>query len=226
MLFAFAAALFAISAAAAPCVARSGTGVSALVELYRSQGCPRCPGAEQWLSALAPRPNLIAVAITAEEPGSSRESALRQRRLTPLQRLALVSMPQVLLQGRTFPGWDKPAFDEALAKIAAAPATAWLDLEIVSTDREHLRVRVAAGTASRGQDDARLYLAAFGREAPGSPLRVQQWQGPLLPLAGAPQERVLAVVPGVSGTLSGVVAFLQKRREPEVLQALMLPSCP
>lgn len=225
MLFALAAASFAISAAAAPCAARSGTRVNALVELYSSQGCPRCPGAEQWLSTLAVRPNLIAVAIMADEPGSSRESALRQRRFTPLQRLALVSMPQVLLQGRMFAGWDKPAFNDALAKIAAAPAAAWLDLEIVSTDRERLRVRVAAGTTSLGQDDARLYLAAFGREAPGSPLRVRQWQGPLA-LAGAPQERVLEVVPGASGTLSGVVAFLQKRREPEVLQALMLPSCP
>ena len=136
-------------------------------------------------------------------------------------------MPQVLLQGRMFPGWDKPAFDEALAKIAAAPATAWLDLEIVSMDRVHLRVRVGAGTASLAQDDARLYLAAFGQQAHGAPLRVRQWQGPLqLPLAGAPRERVLPLVPGASSALSGVVAFLQKRRDSEVLQALMLPSCP
>ena len=226
-LFVLAAASFAISAGAAQCAARSGPHTAALVELYASEGCARCPAAEHWLSRIAPRPNVLAVAIPVDEPGSRREATVRRRKLTHLQRLALVSTPQVLLQGREFRDWAAPASDDTLARIAAQAAVAWLALEIISTDQEQLRVRVAAATASGRGAAARLYLAAFGRDAVQAPLRVRQWQGPLeLPGPGASLERVLPVPSGASGPLAGVVGFIESRRDSEVLQALMLPSCP
>jgi hypothetical protein len=39
-------------------------------------------------------------------------------------------------------------------------------------------------------------------------------------------ERALPLLPGASAADSGVVGFVQNRRTAEVLQALMLPSCP
>lgn len=226
-LFILAGTSFAISAGAAQCAARSGPHAAALVELYASEGCARCPAAERWLSGLAPRPNVLAVAIPVDEPGSRREATVRRRKLTHLQRLALVSTPQVLLEGREFRGWDTPALDDALARIAGGVPRAWLGLEIIAMGADWLRVRVAAATASGGRGEARLYLAAFSREAEHAPLRVRQWQGPWeLPVAATPEERVLPAAPGASGALAGVVGFIESRRDPEVLQALMLPSCP
>ena len=226
-LFILAGTSFAISAGAAQCAARSGPHAAALVELYASEGCARCPAAEHWLSRIAPGPNVLAVAIPIDEPGSRREATVRRRKLTHLQRLALVSTPQVLLQGREFQGWDTPAFDDALARVTAGVPRAWLRLEIVAMGADQLRVRVAAATASRGRGDARLYLAAFSREVDHAPLRVRQWQGPWeLSAAATPVERVLPAAPGASGALAGVVGFIENRRDSEVLQALMLPSCP
>ena len=226
-LFVLAGGSFAISAGAAQCAARSGAHTAALVELYASEGCARCPGAENWLSRIALRPNVLAVAIPVDEPGSRREATLRRRKLTHLQRLALVSTPQVLLQGREFPGWDTPAFDEALARVAAGVPRAWLRLEIIAMGADEVRVRVAAATAPGRRGDARLYLAAFSREAGSAPLRLRQWQGPWeLPAAATPVERVLPAAPGASGALAGVAGFIESRRDSEVLQALMLPSCP
>jgi hypothetical protein len=56
---------------------------------------------------------------------------------------------------------------------------------------------------------------------------VLEWQGPL-PFTGArlAQERALPLVPGAQSANSGVVAFVQNRSTAEVLQVLMLPSCP
>lgn len=204
------------------------------MELYTSQGCPGCPGAERWLAGLAARPDVIAVTVPVDEPDARRSRWLRQRKLTHLQRLALVSTPQVLVQGREFRGWETPAFEQVLARIGTGPARAWLSLEIVSIDAQSvpqsLLVRAAARLAAPGRrDDARLYLAAFRRDGEGAPApaQVREWHGPfVLPPGGMPEEWAVPLAPGVAGGRSGVVGFVQQRRNSEVLQALMLPSCP
>ena len=204
----------------------------ALVELYTSQGCPACPGAERWLASLAARQAVIAVTVAVDEPEARHSRWLRQRKLTHLQRLALVSTPQVLVQGREFRAWETPAFEQALARIGTGPARAWLSLEIVSLDTrsvpQFVLVRAAAGLAAPGgRDDARLYLAAFRRAGEGAPARVREWHGPFaLTPGGTPGEWAVPLVPGEAEGRSGVVGFVQRRRNSEVLQALMLPSCP
>lgn len=202
------------------------------MELYTSQGCPGCPGAERWLAGLAARPSVIALTVPVDEPDARRSRWLRERKLTHLQRLALVSTPQVLVQGREFRGWKTPAFEEVLARIGSGPVRAWLSLEIVSIDAQSvpqsLRVRAAARLAAAGRrDDARLYLAAFRRDGEDAPAQVRDWHGPFpLPPGGAPEEWAVPLAPGMAGGRSGVVGFVQQRRNSEVLQALMLPSCP
>ena len=101
---------------AAQCTAQSGPGTAALVELYTSEGCSSCPPADRWLSTLssAPSSSVVPLALHVDywdyigwkDPYAKREFSLRQRKLTLLQRLALVYTPQVMLQGQDFRGWE------------------------------------------------------------------------------------------------------------------------
>ena len=231
------AAAFAVSAQAGPCVAKSGPNTAALVELYTSEGCSSCPPAERWLSSLASRGHvpdrLVPLALHVDyrdyiawkDPYARRELSLRQRKLTQLQRLALVYTPQVMLQGRDFRGWGTAAFDEALAKINARPAGARLELEIGSVNADAFWVHATAEVLDAAQlRDAALYLAAYQSRRNHVAL---EWQGPLaFSRARMAAERALPLLPGAAAADSGVVGFIQNRRTAEVLQALMLPSCP
>jgi hypothetical protein len=239
-------------AAAGQCKAQSGPHTAALVELYTSEGCSSCPPADRWLSSLGSRGHapgsVVPIALHVDywdyigwkDPYAKREFSLRQRKLTQLQRLALVYTPQVMLQGSDFRAWGRPAFDEAVARINARPAAARIRLEIAARDREGLRVRALAELLDRAPAaDAALYLAAYENrlesrvmagENQGHTLRhdymVLEWRGPFPLHAGAlGTEQLLPLLPGAMPTNSGVVAFVQNRRTAEVLQALMLPAC-
>jgi hypothetical protein len=230
------AAAFALPVQGGQCVAKSGPHTSALVELYTSDGCSSCPPADRWLSGLASGGHVpdrvVPLALHVDywdyvgwkDPHARREFSLRQRKLTQLQRLALVYTPQVMLQGRDFRGWGTPAFDAALAKINARPARARLRLEIRSAKANVFSVHAAADLLEVSEvEDAGLYLAAY-QSRPQSV--VFEWQGPFA-FSGArlALERPLPLLPGALAADSGVVGFVQNRRTAEVLQALMLPSC-
>jgi hypothetical protein len=244
---------FALPVQGGPCVAKSGPHTTALVELYTSEGCSSCPPADRWLSGLVLRGHVpervVPLALHVDywdyigwkDPYAKREFSLRQRKLTQLQRLALVYTPQVMLQGRDFRGWGTPAFDEALAKINARPARAQLGLEIRSAKGNAFAVHATAEILDASEvEDAGLYLAAYENrlesrvsagENRGRTLAhdhvVLEWQGPLaFSRARLAEERALPLLPGALAAHSGVVGFVQNRRTAEVLQALMLPSCP
>ena len=238
---------------AAQCAAKSGLHTAALVELYTSEGCSSCPPADRWLSSLASsgygRGRVVPLALHVDywdyigwkDPYAKREFSLRQRKLSQLQRLALVYTPQVLLQGRDFRGWGTPAFDAAVADINARPARARLEVEFTAKRAYAVSVRARAEVVDPGAlGDADLYLAAYENrleshvtrgENRGRRLRhdhvVLQWEGPVR-FAGArlEVERALPLLPGALPANSGVVAFIQNRRTAEVLQALSLATCP
>jgi hypothetical protein len=235
------------------CRAVSGERTAALVELYTSEGCSSCPPADRWLSSLGtggqvPR-SIVPIALHVDywdyigwkDPYANREFSLRQRKLSQLQRLALVYTPQVVLQGRDFRAWGTPEFDAAVAKITARPAKARIALAAQPAGGA-LRVEAASELLDRAQQaDAALYLGAYQNrlsskvtagENSGRTLAhdyvVLEWQGPFPfdPQARLAERRDLALLPTAAAGDSGVVAFVQNRRTGEVLQALMLPSCP
>jgi hypothetical protein len=233
----------------AQCVAESGPGTAALVELYTSEGCSSCPPADRWLSSLGERTRaggLVPLALHVDywdyigwkDPYAKREFAMRQRKFSQLQRMAFVYTPQVLLQGRDFRGWGTRAFDQALARINAQPAKARIRLELLGGDRQTLDVEASAELREPGADAA-LYLAAFqgklvtqvaAGENRGRILShdyvVLAWEGPFA-LAGTRlvERRKLALLPGSAPENSGVAAFVQDRRSGEVLQALLRSAC-
>jgi hypothetical protein len=210
---------FAYPAATSACSARSGPNTAALVELYTSAGCAACRAAERRLAELASKPQIVHLVIPYElAPGAV------PRRFTLGQRLALTPAPRVLLQGEEFPGWATAALDEALERILSRPAQARLELRILGSTAEELRVRASAELTDRVRPGrAVLYLAAFS-ERPEK--RLLDWEGPAR-FAGTrlELERALALAPGALGAKSGVAAVVQNRRTGEVLQALSLTTC-
>jgi hypothetical protein len=245
--------VLAFRAAAAVCSAQSGEKTAALVELYTSEGCSSCPPADRWLSGLGARGyapgRVVPLALHVDywdyigwkDPYARREFSQRQRKLTQLQRLALVYTPQVLLQGRDFRGWGSGAFDDAVARINAQPARARIGLQIRSLEYDHLEVEASAELLEAAHaGDAALYLAAYesriasrvtagenrGRTL-GHDYVVLEWQGPFDfgPARRFAERRVLPLLPRAVPANSGVVGFVQNRRTAEVLQALMLAAC-
>jgi hypothetical protein len=206
---------------AGSCVAQSGPDSVPLVELYTAKNCAGCARAELWLSELkAHRPqSVLPVVLPMEDRDNGGEpKGQPSRKLTVLQRIALIYRPYVLLQGHEFPGWNTDAFDAALARIRARPAGVRLRLEIVSRSADRIDV------AAEADSQAALYLAAYGTGPESVPL-VREWQGPFAVNSGARVRRTLAVPPGVASNSSGVVGFAQDPRSAEVLQALRLPAC-
>jgi hypothetical protein len=241
-------ALLALPVQAGECVAQSGPNTTALVELYTSEGCSSCPPADRWLSGLGQRytpGTLVPLALHVDywdyigwkDPYGKREFSLRQRKLTQLQRLALVYTPQVMLQGRDFRGWAGKGFDEALARINAQPARARLRLELFGADAKGLDIEASAELVQPA-DDAVLYLAAYqsrlesrvtAGENRGRILThdyvVLEWSGPFALAPRVVERRRLPLLPGARAADSGAAAFVQNRRTGEVLQALLRSAC-
>lgn len=243
----------ALPSGAAECVARSAERTAALVELYTSEGCSSCPPADRWLSALGSRgyspERVVPLSLHVDywdyigwkDPYGKREFSLRQRKLSQLQRMALVYTPQVLLQGRDFRGWGSAAFDQAVAKINATPPQAAISLQLRKIGNTAFEVEASAELLDPGQrDHAALYLAAYenrllSRVAAGEnrgrtlahDYVVLDWQGPFSFAAGPRlhARREVPLLPLAAPANSGVVAFVQNRRTAGVLQALMLPAC-
>jgi hypothetical protein len=245
-------ACYALPAGAAPCQARSGPRTAALVELYTSEGCSSCPPADRWLAGLAGRfapGSVVPLSLHVDywdylgwkDPYAQRKFSERQRKLSVLQRTALVYTPQVVLQGHDFRAWSSPAFAAEIERINARPPGARLALEIRSAGPQGLATLVEGQVVDTAlRRDAALYLAAFQNrlrsavkagENAGRQLEhdyvVLEWQGPITPGVDGriSESRTLALLPTATPGTSGVAAFVQSRRTGEVLQALLLPAC-
>lgn len=223
--------------ARASCAARSAPHTVALVELYTSERCRTCPPAERWLSGLGSRYTVDRVVPLAlhldtweylggKDPYAERRLSERERRLSRLQRMALVDRPHIVLQGREVRDWGSREFEQAVNRINAQAARALLRVEIRASRPGSLAAVVQAEIGDPAQRmDGALYMAAFQRRM--HDYVVLEWQGPFAVQADGRflQERTLTLLPGAAPDASGVAAFLQNRRTAEVLQAVLLPAC-
>jgi hypothetical protein len=212
------------------CAARSGLRTAALVELYTSQACSTCPQAERWLSSLRERyvrDSVIPLALHVDvRDYFGKKDSLRQRKLTPGQRMALEFTPYVLLQGRNYRRWGTPEFDETVERINAQRSRAGISLKLSPGAGSAFRIVASAALAAGMQAaDAALFLASY--EDRQGRYVVLEWQGPFAVRAGERlvERRLLSLLPGALPARSGVAAFVQDRRTGEVLQALTLSAC-
>jgi hypothetical protein len=122
-LFGFAAALIAVLAAVAPAPSAADERAPVVVELFTSQGCSSCPPADQFLTELASRPNVIALSLHVDywdyigwkDPYGSPMLTERQRRYASALGLRYVFTPQMIIDGReSTVGSDRIAVESAI----------------------------------------------------------------------------------------------------------------
>ncbi len=240
---------------ATECRVTSGLQSAALVELYTSEGCSSCPPADRWLSSFAQRPGTQGVVPIAfhvsywdyigwKDVFADERYTERQRALAKATGARMVYTPQVMLEGRDFPGWDDA---RAVAKAIAA-ANGMMSRAQIDIAWKPPSEAGASGTATATlrpgvkADDLALFVAITQN---GLSSRVTAGENRGEKLAHSFVARDLAVI-RVSGTPSSpslrgafafkpradwnveqmsLVAFVQNLKTGEVLQALSAPAC-
>ena len=238
-------------AASTACVASSGKQSVALVELYTSEGCSSCPPADKWLSDLPASglstERVVPLALHVDywnylgwpDPFSQPQFTQRQRRMRAINRLPTIYTPQVLLNGRDLRGWYHWSHVmEEIGRVNAVPARAEIKLALhyATADRLQIRasVKVPGGATST---HAQLFLVVYENglhrqvtagENTGRTLQhnfvARAFAGPL-PIGQGEIMHNVDLDEDWKRQNLGVVAFLQDRRNADVLQALAMPLC-
>jgi hypothetical protein len=233
------------------CTAASGPRTAALVELYTSEGCSSCPPADRWLHTLRTTgpgsDRLVPLALHVDywdyigwkDPFAKPQFSSRQRELAALARSRIVYTPQVLLAGKDYRGWSSPErFLRAVAAVNAVPSRARIELALGPGGASPTGVRAAAAVpAPADREGAVLYVALYENglsnrvtagENRGATLAhdhvVREWWGPIA-IDNAGRAMVERALDPQRLSRGGVAAFVQDRKNGEILQALALPAC-
>lgn len=121
----------ALAAAVEPstCLARSGSQVPRIVELYTSEGCNSCPPADRWLSTLKGRADVVALAFHVDywdrlgwvDRFASPDWTRRQQFASSRSGASFVYTPQVLVGGRDYRAWPAlPAAEASTVELSLA----------------------------------------------------------------------------------------------------------
>lgn len=233
---------------AASCTSTSSHTRTALVELYVSGNCRRCPEAQSWLRAIVSRhgkrgsvigvvfaPHALRYASYDEELAARRQQARRDQRRARRGLPVPVLGPQVILQGEERTDWGMPAFDKVLVGLNAQPSPMVLTLEIepgkaeAKAAEQDMRINVRVDLKHL-QEKVALYVAAAALSTqPGSPAlyQVMEWQGPI-PVGSAGKLAVSLRFPRLDPPQAariGAVAFVQGLSSKVVLQSIHRPPC-
>lgn len=232
------------------CSATSASHAVALLELYTSEGCSSCPPADAWLSKLPPQlpaERVVPLALHVdywnyigwEDPFSQQQFTQRQRRMGALNRLTTIYTPQFLLNGRDLRHWYQASHvTEQIARINAMPAAAQINVELTYTDGNRLRIGAKVRVANPAETShAELFLAVYENrlsrqvtagENSGRTLHhnfvARTLLGPF-PVAQREVTHEIALAPDWKRGDLGVAAFVQNRRNGDVLQAIAMPLC-
>ena len=233
------------------CRAASGPTTRPLVELYTSEGCDSCPPADRWLSATfadgAARATPLAFHVDYwdrlgwKDRFASATFTARQHRAAEANKSTFVYTPQVLLQGRDF-GWRDARAALRIAEAAATPARASVEISVARAGAS-LRVHAAARVRDTAlRNDATLVLA-YVDSALNSDVKAGENRGVRLrhdhvvrslasgghvDAAGLLALDAMLEVPVEPGRAPAIVGFVQRARDGDVLQTVVLPltDCP
>ena len=133
------------------CSASSGENVTPVIELYTSEGCSSCPPADKWASSLKSSGAVVQAFhvgywdyIGWVDRFAAPAYTSRQREVAATNQLRGIYTPQVVLNGKDWPGWHGSASNLAAKKAARISIT----LKQVDADRFEARVAPAAGAGA------------------------------------------------------------------------------
>ncbi len=236
--------------ASGACDALSGPRTAALVELYTSEGCSSCPPAERWLARFArhPDPHIIPVAFHVtywdglgwKDRYADPRYTRRQRALAGATGARFVYTPQVVVDGRDFPGWrDAGAFEAAVASARRRAPRAHLALHARALDGGALGGSVDVRVDGAKSPTLALVVVAQ-QDGLASDVRAGENRGERLAHEAVVRDMASVAVPPAGGVLAwrlrsasgwdlarvSVAAFVQDTRTGEVLQAVSTRGCP
>ena len=217
-----------------------------LIELYTSEGCDSCPPADHWLGsqfdAGAGAPPAIALAFHVDywdrlgwvDRFAKAEYTKRQYAAMRANQTSFVYTPQILLQGHDFADWRRGDL-APIDKAAHAKAAATIALDVAPG--AHGVVVHADARVVDGPHDATLFVAyadsGLVSEVKAGENRSRQLRHDhvvralrrLDPAAGDSHLTATLTLPAPveRGQHPKVVAFVQRERSGDVLQALAVP---
>jgi hypothetical protein len=232
------------------CTARSGDSMTALLELYTSEGCSSCPPADAWLATFRTNglypDRVVPLALHVDywnylgwkDPYSLKLFSERQHHMARLQRANTVYTPQFILNGSEFRGWHDQG-EAAIRRVNPAKPRADITLTLA---QQANRMDIAAETRTKdGSGRADMFIVIYENnlstriragENQGRTLRhefvARRWLGPIpLERDGAAHfKQRLELDKAWKANDLGVAAFVQDRINGEVWQALARSSCP
>lgn len=159
------AATAAIAAAGMPPPGRAAERGPVVVELFTSQGCSSCPGADRFLAELAGRGDVVALSFHVDywnymgwaDPFSRPDYSTRQRHYKKAMGLRYVYTPQMVVDGRSEAIGTERATVERLIREAAEKPNLPIALAV---DGMTVTVDLPGGI---GPHDATVWLAVFDR---------------------------------------------------------------
>lgn len=154
--------------AALPVPAVAAEPVTAVVELFTSQGCSSCPPADRLLGKLAEENGILALSYSVDywdylgwaDTLGSPENSARQKDYAAVRGDRAVYTPQVVVNGRVHEiGSDEVAVRRAITNHQSGPGGLAVPIEL-ATSAEELTVSIPK-TATSGGVDATLWLVTF-----------------------------------------------------------------
>jgi hypothetical protein len=231
------------------CVKESPPHVSALLELYTSEGCSSCPPADRWFSQLkGAGDSVVPLAFHVDywdrlgwkDQFANPRFSERQHELAAISGERVVYTPGVFLNLHAVADWRSRgglmnAVRAANGKPAAAKIRVEIDRPTVSQLGVTAQFAVLSGSAARA---AQAYVAVYENnlwtdvkagENSGAKLRhdyvVREWWGPTDVDRSGEVRRQISIPESWKPRDLGVAAFVQDSRTGEVLQAVALPIC-
>jgi hypothetical protein len=141
----------------------------AVVELFTSQGCGKCPPADALLGRLSADPGLVTLTFAVDywdylgwkDTAARPEFTQRQRGYAEARNDHTVYTPQVVIDGRApVVGSDGDAIETTIAALADKAEGPVVDVDVETTP-DALVVRVADAPATLGTNRATVWLARY-----------------------------------------------------------------
>lgn len=149
--------------------------VSAVLELFTSQGCSSCPPADRLFESYAGRKDIVALTLPVDywdylgwkDTLASRRYSDRQRMYAKSRGDGAVYTPQIVVNGRSHAvGSRKGTIDELIRESAGSPSSALPVALNVSKKGESLLIDIGARPAALtgGPETVTVWLAAIRRK--------------------------------------------------------------